>query len=166
MLLAAVKEEVEKNSLRKHTALAFPLHSDICQHQNAHLYNHRVPYTNISYPPSPIHFPSLSTDGVLVAKKDFEIQHDELATKNLYVIKAMQSLTSKGFVKTQFSWQYYYYTLTDEGLDFLREFLGVPEGIVPQTLMEQPIPQRQQNFRREGGRRFDGDNGYRKRNRD
>ncbi|GAV28606.1 hypothetical protein PMKS-002079 [Pichia membranifaciens] len=71
----------------------------------------------------------------------------------------MQSLTSKGFVKTQFSWQYYYYTLTDEGLDFLREFLGVPEGIVPQTLMEQPIPQRQQNFRREGGRRFDGDNG-------
>lgn len=117
-------------------------------------------------PPSPIHFPSLSTDGVLVAKKDFEIQHDELATKNLYVIKAMQSLTSKGFVKTQFSWQYYYYTLTDEGLDFLREFLGVPEGIVPQTLMEQPIPQRQQNFRREGGRRFDGDNGYRKRNRD
>lgn len=111
-------------------------------------------------------FDFILIDGVLVAKKDFEIQHDELSTKNLYVIKAMQSLTSKGFVKTQFSWQYYYYTLTDEGLEFLREFLGVPEGIVPQTLMEQPIPQRQQNFRREGGRRFNGDNGYRKRDRD
>lgn len=106
------------------------------------------------------------TDGVLVAKKDYEIEHDEITTKNLYVIKAMQSLTSKGFVKTQFSWQYYYYTLTDEGLDFLREFLGVPEGIVPQTLMEQPIPQRQHPERRQGGRRFDGENGYRKRNRD
>lgn len=78
----------------------------------------------------------------------------------------MQSLTSKGFVKTQFSWQYYYYTLTDEGLEYLREFLGVPEGIVPQTLMEQPIPQREQPQRRNGGRRFDGDNGYRKRTRD
>ena len=105
------------------------------------------------------------SDGVLTAKKDYEIQHDEIPTKNLYVIKAMQSLTSKGFVKTQFSWQYYYYTLTDEGLEFLREFLGVPEGIVPQTLMEQPIPQRE-HPRREGGRRFGGNNEYRKRNRD
>jgi small subunit ribosomal protein S10e len=34
----------------------------------------------------------------------------------------MQSLTSKGYVKTQFSWQYYYYTLTNEGLDYLREW--------------------------------------------
>jgi predicted transcriptional regulator len=33
----------------------------------------------------------------------------------------MQSLTSKGLVKTQFSWQWYYYTLTDEGIDYLRE---------------------------------------------
>lgn len=79
----------------------------------------------------------------------------------------MQSLTSKGFVKTQFSWQYYYYTLTDEGLEYLREFLGVPEGIVPQTQLEAPIPQRQLPRREgQGQRRFGGDNGYRKRNRD
>lgn len=103
------------------------------------------------------------TDGVLTAKKDFEIQHDELAVKNLYVIKAMQSLTSKGFVKTQFSWQYYYYTLTDEGLEFLREFLGVPEGIVPQTLLEKPIPQREQPQRRAPRRFGDNNGGYRKR---
>lgn len=34
----------------------------------------------------------------------------------------MQSLTSKGLVKTQFSWQWYYYVLTPEGVEYLREW--------------------------------------------
>lgn len=60
----------------------------------------------------------------MVAKKDFNApKHDELEdVPNLEVIKAMQSLTSKGFVKTRFSWQYYYYTLTDEGLVYVRDW--------------------------------------------
>lgn len=45
----------------------------------------------------------------------------------------MQSLTSRGYVKTRFSWQWYYYTLTNEGIDYLREWLHVPSDIVPQT---------------------------------
>lgn len=45
----------------------------------------------------------------------------------------MQSLTSKGFVKTQFSWQYYYYTLTSEGLLYLREWY-VPSPLPPPIL--------------------------------
>jgi small subunit ribosomal protein S10e len=52
----------------------------------------------------------------------------------------MQSLTSKGYVKTQFSWQWYYYTLTDEGLAYLREFLHLPSEIVPQTHMKPARP--------------------------
>lgn len=64
---------------------------------------------------------SATLEGVLVAKKDFNApKHEDLDVPNLEVIKAMQSLTSKGFVKTRFSWQYYYYTLTDEGLEHLR----------------------------------------------
>lgn len=62
-------------------------------------------------------------EGVMVAKKDFNApKHDDLDVPNLEVIKAMQSLTSRGYVKTQFSWQYYYYTLTNEGLEHLREW--------------------------------------------
>ncbi|CAK7203224.1 hypothetical protein SEUCBS139899_005955 [Sporothrix eucalyptigena] len=80
---------------------------------------------------------SLFREGVLVAPKNFEIQHPEIDTKNLYVIKACQSLTSKGFVKTQFSWQWYYYTLTPEGLDYLREWLHLPAEIVPSTHIKQ-----------------------------
>ena len=54
-------------------------------------------------------------EGVLVAKKDYNLpKHGDIDTKNLYVIKALQSLDSRGYVKTQFSWQYYYYTLTPE----------------------------------------------------
>jgi len=53
------------------------------------------------------------------------------------VVKACQSLTSRGYLKTQFSWQWYYYTLTPEGLDYLREWLHLPAEIVPQTHVKQ-----------------------------
>ncbi|KAI7861391.1 Plectin/S10 domain-containing protein [Spinellus fusiger] len=61
-------------------------------------------------------------------------RHSELEVPNLEVIKSMQSLTSKGLVKTQFSWQFYYYTLTDEGINYLREYLHLPQEIVPATM--------------------------------
>ncbi|EDN94619.1 hypothetical protein SS1G_10493 [Sclerotinia sclerotiorum 1980 UF-70] len=75
----------------------------------------------------------LFREGVLVAKKEYENKHPDIDTRNLYVVKACQSLTSRGYVKTQFSWQYYYYTLTPEGLDYLREWLHLPAEIVPAT---------------------------------
>jgi hypothetical protein len=70
------------------------------------------------YPPATLEYPNTHDqsliphpEGVLVAKKDFnQPKHGDIDTKNLYVIKACQSLTSRGFLKTQFSWQWYYYT--------------------------------------------------------
>ncbi|KAF4550126.1 40S ribosomal protein S10-B [Elsinoe fawcettii] len=79
----------------------------------------------------------LFREGVLTAKKEYEGQHGELELRNLYVVKACQSLTSRGYLKTQFSWQWYYYTLTPEGLDYLREWLHLPSEIVPQTHIKQ-----------------------------
>lgn len=85
--------------------------------------------------------------------------------KNLYVIKALQSLDSKGYVRTRFSWQYYYYTLTDEGVEYLREWLHLPSEIVPITHKKQtraPIaggrPAREERRPRGGF----GDEGYRR----
>lgn len=58
----------------------------------------------------------LFREGACVAKKDSNLpKHPAIDTKNLFVVKACQSLTSRGYLKTQFSWQYYYYTLTPEG---------------------------------------------------
>ncbi|KPI43580.1 40S ribosomal protein S10-B [Cyphellophora attinorum] len=80
----------------------------------------------------------LFKEGVLVAKKDYNLaKHGDIDVKNLYVIKACQSLTSRGFLKTRFSWQYYYYTLTPEGLEYLRDWLHLPAEIVPATHIKQ-----------------------------
>lgn len=62
----------------------------------------------------------------------------------------MQSLTSKGYVKTQFSWQWYYYTLTPEGLDYLREYLHLPSEIVPNTHRKAQRPSRPAQVRQQG----------------
>lgn len=100
--------------------------------------------------------------------------HCETNGLQTQVIKALQSLTSRGYVKTQFSWQYYYYTLTPEGLDYLREWLHLPAEIVPATHIKQQrshAPPRgmmggEDRERRGGGRggpRRDGEGGYRRR---
>ncbi|KAJ5253373.1 hypothetical protein N7505_012036 [Penicillium chrysogenum] len=102
----------------------------------------------------------LFREGVLVAKKDFNLpKHADIDTKNLYVIKALQSLDSRGFVKTQFSWQYYYYTLTPEGLDYLPAFPRSPRGMMGGE--EQRGERRGPRAPREGGyrRREEGKEG-------
>ncbi|CEG72929.1 Putative 30S ribosomal protein S10e [Rhizopus microsporus] len=86
-------------------------------------------------------YSALFKDGALCAPKDYNApKHPEIDVPNLEVIKAMQSLTSKGLVKTQFSWQWYYYTLTDEGIDYLREYLHLPQEIVPATMKKTARP--------------------------
>jgi small subunit ribosomal protein S10e len=87
-------------------------------------------------------YQTLFQEGVLVAKKDFECKHSEIEIPNLQVIKCLQSLNSKGYVKTQFSWQYYYYTLTNEGIEYLRQYLNLPAEIVPRTFLKQAKPLR------------------------
>lgn len=109
----------------------------------------------------------LFQEGVVVAKKDFDQpKHEEIDTRNLYVIKALQSLTSKGYVKTQFSWQYYYYTLTDEGVDFLRSELNIPEGILPMTRLKGAPASRPRPMSSRGPQRRLGGDSYRRRARD
>ncbi|GJJ08339.1 hypothetical protein Clacol_002550 [Clathrus columnatus] len=88
-------------------------------------------------------YEALFKEGVLVAKKDYNApKHEDIDVPNLEVIKAMQSLTSKGLVKTHFSWQFYYYTVTPEGLNYLREWLHLPAEIVPATHKKAARPPR------------------------
>uniref|UniRef100_A0A1D1YNU3 40S ribosomal protein S10-B n=1 Tax=Anthurium amnicola TaxID=1678845 RepID=A0A1D1YNU3_9ARAE len=99
-------------------------------------------------------YENLFKEGVLVAKKDFNApKHQDIEVPNLQVIKACQSLHSKGYVNTQFSWQYYYYSLTDKGIEYLREYLHLPQEIVPATF-KKPRPagrSRTEGEGREGG---------------
>ena len=77
----------------------------------------------------------LFKEGVLVAKKDnFKPKHDEIDVPNLEVMNLMKSLKSRGYVRETFNWQYYYWYLTNEGIEYLREYLHLPAEIVPATL--------------------------------
>lgn len=110
-------------------------------------------------------YTALFQEGVLVAPKNFEVKHPSLDVPNLEVVKAMQSLNSKGFVHTQFNWQWYYYVLTDEGLEYLREYLHLTSEIVPMTHKRPARPQRAVVGERDGfrGGRAGGDREYRRR---
>nr|XP_035142877.1 40S ribosomal protein S10-like [Callithrix jacchus] len=80
----------------------------------------------------------LFKEGVMVAKKDVHMpKYPELADKNvpnLHVMKAMQSLKSRGYVKEQFTWRHFYWYLTNEGIQYLHDYLHLPPEIVPATL--------------------------------
>mmetsp|Transcript_12852 Transcript_12852/g.8962 ORF Transcript_12852/g.8962 Transcript_12852/m.8962 type:complete len:139 (-) Transcript_12852:73-489(-) len=91
----------------------------------------------------------LFKEGTIVAKKDFvKTDHSEdVPVPNLEVLSLMKSFTSRGFVKNTFNWQWNYYYLTNEGIEFLRQYLALPADIVPATL--KPLPARAGG--REGG---------------
>jgi len=90
----------------------------------------------------------LFKEGVITAKKELEGKHTHVDVPNLHVVKLLQSLRSRGFVKEKFSWQYLYYTLTDEGIEYLREYLHVSADTVPSTLKKASKPQPPPSFGR------------------
>jgi len=90
-------------------------------------------------------YSSLFKEGVMTAKKDYQIKHHELEVQNVVVIRLLQSLKSRSFVKETFNWQWHYWYLTNEGIEYLRGFLHLPEEIVPSTLKKPkaaPVGQR------------------------
>nr|ABY62739.1 ribosomal protein S10e [Artemia franciscana] len=77
----------------------------------------------------------LFKEGVMAAMKDVHLpKHPEVDVPNLHVIKALVSLKSRGYVTEQFAWRHYYWYLTNEGIQYLREVLHLPPEIVPATL--------------------------------
>merc|ERR1712072_279264 len=113
----------------------------------------------------------LFKEGVMVAKKDFNKKsHDDPdleGVPNLHVIKLMQSLKSRGYVEERFSWRWYYYYLTNEGIDYLQKFLNLPADVVPATLKKSSRPASRPSGpggdRPAGGRGYrGGDDGYRR----
>merc|ERR1719162_1463373 len=110
----------------------------------------------------------LFNEGVVVAHKEKHkmTDHPEIkleggtSVPNLQVICLMKSLNSRGFVKTSFSWQWFYYYLTNEGIEYLREYLHLPAEVVPDTLKKAAPARARAGERpgeREGGGGFEGD---------
>ncbi|GJM91811.1 hypothetical protein PR202_ga08227 [Eleusine coracana subsp. coracana] len=103
-------------------------------------------------------------EGVLYAKKDYNLaKHPKLDVSNLEVIKLMQSFKSKEYVRETFSWQHYYWYLTNDGIEHLRTFLNLPSEVVPNTLKKsnkppsRPFGSGPPGDRPRGPPRFEGD---------
>jgi len=79
---------------------------------------------------------TLFNEGVLVCKKDKNPRHNhsELGVPMLYVIQLMKSMKSRNYVTENFCWHHFYWYLTNEGIEYLREYLHLPTEIVPLTL--------------------------------
>ncbi|KAM3173209.1 hypothetical protein ACTXT7_012959 [Hymenolepis weldensis] len=78
----------------------------------------------------------LLNEGVMTAIEDPrpKVLHPAVKVRNLYVMNVMKSLVSRGYVRKRFAWRTYYWFLTNEGIDYLREVLHLPTEIVPATL--------------------------------
>jgi small subunit ribosomal protein S10e len=79
----------------------------------------------------------LFKEGVAVAQKRCFGKHEAVDVPNLEFRMLMKSLVSRGYVRETFSWQWHYFYLTNEGIDYLREYLNLPMEIVPATLKKQ-----------------------------
>ncbi len=91
----------------------------------------------------------LLEEGVIVVKKDMHLKkHQVLDMPNLNLICIMRSLFSKKYVSECFCWNWYYYTVTKEGVKFLCQYLGtfwtqlmcigVSEQVLPKTFKAPP----------------------------
>ena len=117
----------------------------------------------------------------MTVEKDSRLpKHHILDVPNIHVLDALKSLKSKNHVKEVFNWQWHYYFLLDSGVEYLRQYLQLPEIVVPATLKKtaKPITVRGEDGARRGGfgrggdrgergfergeRRFGGEGGYRR----
>lgn len=97
----------------------------------------------------------------MVAKKDPSLKSHEFLDEvpNLHVMKLMQSLNSRGYVRETFNWQWFYWYLTDEGLEYLREYLHLPSDIVPKTHKKSNVLRTRGGGPGQGGYNQGGDQG-------
>merc|ERR1712146_614097 len=71
---------------------------------------------------------------VLIPKKTKKAILEHLFKEGVMVMKTM---CSKAYVTEKFNWMWHYYFLTNEGFEYLREYLNLPATVFPSTLTKQ-----------------------------
>ena len=96
-------------------------------------------------------------EGVFACKKDNTSKNETLDIPNLHCFLVMRSLISRKFATEIFSWQWHYYFLTPEGIKYLREYLGLPGSVIPNTYKVKTENNEEENKEgEEGGDRREG----------
>jgi small subunit ribosomal protein S10e len=94
----------------------------------------------------------LFKEGVLVAKKDVINKHPRIEgdIPNVEVLALMKSFKSRELVNHTYNWRYNYYYLNEEGIKYLREYLHIPEGIIPKTYQKPTKKLQNSRYNRKG----------------
>merc|ERR1711885_40517 len=58
-------------------------------------------------------------------------------------------MKSRGYVRENFAWRHYYWYLTNEGIQYLRDYLHLPPEIVPATLRKATKPNEGRSWNRD-----------------
>ena len=98
-------------------------------------------------------------EGVFACKKDNTSKNETLDIPNLHCFLVMRSLISRKFATEIFKWQWHYYFLTKQGVDYLREYLGLPATVIPNTykVSTENNDEEQKEEGEEGGERKGGE---------
>lgn len=91
----------------------------------------------------------LFKEGVIVVQKNAKLErHPEIPVPNLHVMMTLRSLHTKKYTEEKFNWQHHYYFLTNEGIEYLRDYLHLPATVFPSTLTKKtgrparaPVPE-------------------------
>ena len=81
-------------------------------------------------------FRYLFENGVMCVSDNQTQMHPELRCLNIYPFQIGRSFVSKGFAKKSYAWSHAYFTLTDKGIEYLRNFFGLPTNAAPATLRQ------------------------------
>ena len=101
-------------------------------------------------------------EGVFACKKDNTSKNETLDIPNLHCFLVMRSLISRKFATEIFKWQWHYYFLLPEGIKYLREYLGLPGSVIPNTYKVEENNEEEQKEEGEEGERRGGERRERK----
>ena len=102
-------------------------------------------------------------EGVFACKKDNTSKNTIVDIPNLHCFLIMRSLVSRKMATEIFSWQWHYYFLTKQGVEYLREYLGLPANIVPNTYK---LDEQEEQPKEEGGEENEEKKGERRERRE
>merc|ERR1711937_684960 len=107
-------------------------------------------------------FEYLLKEGVVVVKKDAYLPvHQQIGTvPNLHVMMITKSLKSRGCLNEVYNWGWRYYFLTNEGVKYLIQELGLPANarIVPASFAKKAV-RKVTTVTKDGKEEFEGEDG-------
>ena len=82
----------------------------------------------------------LFTEGVIACQKNRTLKWQGVLGGKKFQVPVhqvwylMRSFKSRGLVKEQFAWRHFYWFLNDDGINYLRQYLHLPDTVVPNSM--------------------------------